>query len=406
MNIKKLLGFSTVLILSSMSFNTYASSVYVNFNTKYQEIDGFGGMNAPGWVNDLTTAQANKAFGNGNGQIGLSIMRMRIAPDSNQWYKQVPIAKIAYSNGVKLLATPWSPPAYMKTNNNVNNGGKLEPQHYWGYTDHLMDFTKYMRQNNAPIYALSIQNEPDWHPNYESCDWSGSDFVNYLNSQGSRLDPSLKIVAPESLGFNFSLSDAILNNPTASRHVDIIGGHLYGVKPKNYPLALQKGKKLWMTEHYTDTDNANDWNKAMDVGLELHQSMVANYSAYIWWYVRRSYGLLTEDGNVSKRGYVMSQYSKFIRPGFVRIGATEMPESNVYVTAYKNNSGKLVVAVVNRSGSQKRLDFTLQNGSVGSMTKYVSSSSKNVTYGGKYQVNNNRFTAYADGWSVLTFVSE
>lgn len=406
MEIKKSLGISTALILGAMSLNVYASSVYVNFNNPHQQIDGFGGMNAPGWVADLTTEQATKAFGNGNGQIGLSIMRMRISPDSNQWYKQVPTAKLAYSYGAKLLATPWSPPAYMKTNNNVNNGGKLETQHYWGYTDHLMDFASYMGSNNAPIYALSIQNEPDWHPDYESCDWSGSDFVNYLNSQGSRLDPSLKIVAPESLGFNPVLADQILNNPTASRNVDIIGGHLYGVKPKNYPLALQKGKKLWMTEHYTDTDNANDWNKAMDVGLELHQSMVANYSAYIWWYIRRSYGLLTEDGNVSKRGYVMSQFSKFIRPGDVRIDATESPEANVYVTAYKNNSGKLVIAVVNRSGSSKRLDFTLQNGTVGSMTKYVTSASKNVVYGGKYQVSNNRFTAYADGWAVMTFVSE
>ncbi len=406
MEMKKLLGISTVFLLGSMSLNAVAGSVYVNFNAEYQEIDGFGGMNAPGWVNDLTSAQATTAFGNGDGQMGLSIMRMRIDPDSNQWYRQVPTAQIAHSYGAKLLATPWSPPAYMKTNNNVNNGGKLKKEHYWGYTNHLMDFTHYMAGKNAPIYALSIQNEPDWHPNYESCDWSGADFVNYLNDQGWRLDSSLKILAPESLGFNPALSDPILNNSVASSHVDIIGGHLYGVKPKNYPLALQKGKKLWMTEHYTDNEDGNNWNKAMDVGLELHQSMVANYSAYIWWYVRRSYGLLSENGNISKRGYVMSQYSKFIRPGDVRIAATEVPESNVYVTAYKNRSGKLVVAVVNRSNSHKELKFTLQNGTVGSMTKYVTSASKNVSYGGKYAVSNNRFTAYADPWSVMTFVSE
>ncbi|WNJ97935.1 glycoside hydrolase family 30 beta sandwich domain-containing protein [Vibrio ruber] len=406
MEMKKLLGISTALLLSSMSLNAVAGAVYINFNAEYQEIDGFGAMNAPGWVNDLTSAQATKAFGNGDGQMGLSIMRMRIDPDPNQWYRQVPTAQIAYSYGAKLLATPWSPPAYMKTNNDVNNGGKLKKEHYWGYTNHLMDFTNYMAGKNAPIYALSIQNEPDWHPNYESCDWSGADFVNYLNDQGWRLDSSLKILAPESLGFNPALSDPILKDSVASSHVDIIGGHLYGVTPRNYPLALQKGKKLWMTEHYTDTDNANIWDKAMNVGLELHQSMVSNYSAYIWWYLRRSYGFLTEDGNISKRGYIMSQFSKFIRPGDVRIAATEVPESNVYVTAYKNRSGKLVVAVVNRTNSHKKLDFTLQNGTVGSMTKYVTSASKNVSYGGKYAVSNNRFTAYADPWAVMTFVSE
>lgn len=408
MEMKKLLGLSAAFFLGSMSLNAVAGSVNINFNTEYQEIDGFGGMNAPGWINDLTQAQAMKAFGNGDGQMGLSIMRMRIDPDSKQWYKQVPTAQIAYSYGAKLLATPWTPPAYMKTNNNVNKGGKLKKEHYWGYTNHLMDFTKYMAGKNAPIYALSIQNEPDWHPDYESCDWSGADFVNYLNDQGRRFDPSLKIVAPESLGFNHAVSDPILYNAGASSHVDIIGGHLYGVKPNKfaYPLAVQKGKKLWMTEHYTDNEDANNWNKAMDVGLELHQSMMANYSAYIWWYIRRSYGLLTENGNISKRGYVMSQFSKFIRPGFVRIAATEVPESNVYVSAFKNRAGKLVVVVVNRSNSNKQLNFTLKNGHVSSLTKYSTSASMNLNYRGKYTVTNNRVTAYADPWAVQTFVSE
>ena len=405
MEIKKLLGISASLLLSSISLEALASNVTINFNTQYQQIDGFGGMNAPGWINDLTPAQATKAFGTGNGEMGLSIMRMRIAPDSNQWYKQVPTAKIAKSYGAKLLASPWSPPAYMKSNNNVNNGGKLEKAHYWGYTNHLMDFTNYMSSQGAPIYALSLQNEPDWHPNYESCDWSAYDFVNYLNDQGWRLDPALKILAPESLGFNKALSDPILNNAVASNYVDIIGGHLYGVSPSNYPLALQKGKKLWMTEHYTDNEDGNNWNASIDVGLELHQSMVSNYSAYIWWYIRRSYGLMSEDGNVSKRGYIMAQFSKYIRPGYTRIGATEMPENNVYVTAYKNNAGKLVIVVVNKSGSPKALDFTLQNGTVNTLTKYSTSASMNMEYRGKSTVSNNRFSAYADAWAVQTFVS-
>ncbi|MDW6004647.1 glycoside hydrolase family 30 beta sandwich domain-containing protein [Vibrio mangrovi] len=405
MKIKNSLGISTAFILSSMSLGVFAGNVTVNFNTQYQEIDGFGGMNAPGWINDLTSAQATKAFGTGNGEMGLSIMRMRIDPDSNQWNKQVPIAQIAYSYGAKLLATPWTPPAYMKDNNSLKNGGKLKTEHYWGYTNHLMDFTSYMAGKSAPIYALSLQNEPDWHPDYESCDWSGADFVAYLNDQGWRLDPALKIVAPESLRFNTAYSDPILNNNVANSYVDIIGGHLYGATPKNYPLALQKGKKLWMTEHYTNTEDANNWNEAINVGLEIHQSMVANYSAYIWWYIRRSYGLLTEDGNVSKRGYIMSQFSKFVRPGYVRIAATETPESNVYVTAYKNSSGKLVIVVVNKTNSHKQLNFTLRNGTVSSMTKYSTSASMNMDYRGNYSVSNNQFTAYADPWAVQTFVS-
>src|SRR5690606_11621197 len=95
---------------------------------EHQTIRGFGGMNAPGWIADLTSAQVDTAFGNGDGQLGLSIMRMRIDPNSNNWRIQVPAAVRAKAHGAILLASPWSPPAYMKTNNNLNNGGKLRPE--------------------------------------------------------------------------------------------------------------------------------------------------------------------------------------------------------------------------------------------------------------------------------------
>ncbi|MEI8632850.1 hypothetical protein P4S72_14240 [Vibrio sp. PP-XX7] len=221
---------SSLIALTSVfsTFGVWSATVNVNFNTVYQTIDGFGGMNGSGWIDDLTAAQAQTAFGTDTGQMGLSVMRMRIDPNSDQWNKQLPTAKIAANYQVKLLATPWTPPAYMKDNDSLINGGKLEAYHYWGYTDHLNNFVDYMKTNGALLYALSLQNEPDWHPDYESCDWNGTDFVNYLQSQGERLDSSVKILAPESLNFNHALSDPLLNNSTTAKYVDIIGGHLYG----------------------------------------------------------------------------------------------------------------------------------------------------------------------------------
>ncbi|CAM3673607.1 Glucuronoxylanase XynC precursor [Vibrio aerogenes CECT 7868] len=400
--------FSGIFVLTSVltSCSVWSSTVNVDLNKTYQAIDGFGGMNAPGWIADLTSSQAKTAFGTGSGELGLSIMRMRIDPDSNNWSKQVPIAQYAASKHVKLLATPWTPPAYMKDNNSLKNGGKLKSNHYHGYTQHLNKFVSYMKSKNAAIYALSIQNEPDWQPDYESCEWSGSDFVNYLKAEGKNLDNSVKIVAPESLNFNHKLSDPFLNNSQTAKYVDIVGGHLYGKEAFDYPLARQKGKKLWMTEHFTTNDDANNWSKALSVGTELHKSMVSNYSGYIWWYIRRSYGLLTDNGKVSKRGYIMSQYSKFIRPGFERVSATEKPASGVYVTAYKNNSGKVVVVAVNTTSSQQKLDFKLNHDSVKSLVKYSTSEKLNVGYGGTYKLNSHKTTAYVDPKSVTTFVSE
>ena len=398
-------GATLLLGLAVFCSAALAQNISITPGTVHQTVRGFGGMNAPGWINDLTTAQVEKAYGSGEGQLGLSIMRMRIDPNSAAWNIQVPAAKRAKELGATLFATPWSPPAHMKSNKSLINGGKLLPEYYSAYTTHLLDFANFMSRNNAPLYAISIQNEPDWLPDYESCEWSGTDFVNYLSSQGSRFG-ELKVIAPESLGFNTRYSDPILNSATAEPHVDIIGGHLYGVLPKDYPLARQKGKEIWMTEHYTESKNSGDaWPLALDVGTELHQSMVANYNAYVWWYVRRSYGLLLENGNVSKRGYIMSQYARFVRPGSKRIGATEKPYADVLSTAYLRPDNKIVLVVVNQGTAQRQLNVSLP-GRTGSFVKYSTSGTLNVGYGGRYSLSNGATSFWVEPQSVATFLLE
>ncbi|PTT90084.1 xylanase, partial [Pelomonas sp. HMWF004] len=213
--------------LVALATQALAQTVTINPNTAYQTVRGFGGMNGAGWIADLTSAQADTAFGTGNGQIGLSIMRMRIDPNSAKWATQLPTAQLAKAKGVTLFATPWTPPAAWKSNNSLINGGTLLASRYSDYASHLLSFASYMSSGNAALYAISIQNEPDWKPDYESCEWSASQFVSFLQSQGSRFS-SVKVIAPESLGFNKALSDPALNNAAAAQHLDIVGGHLYG----------------------------------------------------------------------------------------------------------------------------------------------------------------------------------
>ncbi|MCW1777681.1 hypothetical protein NB693_25710 [Pantoea ananatis] len=278
----------------------------------------------------------------------------------------------ARAHGAVLLATPWSAPAYMKSNNNLNNGGKLLPP----YAKHLLDFTAYMDSKGAPIYALAAR-LPQFH---------------------QRAGREVQLLAAESLGFNTALTDPVLNS-SAAQYLSIVGGHLYGVQPKDYPLARSKGKQLWMTEHYTDnTDNTdgNAWPSALGVGSELHNSMLANYSGYIWWYIRRSYGLIAENGTVSKRGYVMSQYARFVRPGSVRIGATAAPYNDVAVSAYKTAGGKLVLVAVNTGTQHRQITVRVPAGSATAFTKYSTSSSLNVGYGGKYSVASGQTVVYVD----------
>jgi glucuronoarabinoxylan endo-1,4-beta-xylanase len=389
-----------------MTATVHAATVNINADTGYQVVRGFGGMNGAGWINSLTTEQVNTAFGNGDGQIGLSIMRMRIDPDSATWNIQVPAALQAHSLGANLLATPWTPPAYMKSNNSLINGGRLLSQYYPDYTAHLLNFASYMNTSGAPLYAISLQNEPDWKPAYESCEWSGDDFKNYLDSQGSRFG-SLNLLVGESLNFNHNLTDPVLNDSNAAQYVAIIGGHLYGTTPQPYPLARNSGKQVWMTEHLIDeNESANYWPSALKLGSELNDSMGANYNAYIWWYIRRSYGLLTEDGQVSKRGYVMAQFAKFVRPWFQRIEATENPQSNVHLTAYKSPDNKIVIVAVNTDNSDQELTLNIENAQPEKFVKYSTSETLNVGYGGSYEVKDGKTTVWLNPQSVTTFVNQ
>jgi glucuronoarabinoxylan endo-1,4-beta-xylanase len=156
-----------------------------------------------------------------------------------------------------------------------------------------------------------------------------------------------------------------------------------------------------MTEHLVvDTD----WIGAFNTGAEINDCMNAGMNAYVWWYIRRFYGPIDENSNVTKRGYVMSQYARFVRPGFIRVSATASPQTNVQVTAYKNGS-KVVIVALNSGSSSVSQPFTILNGTVTSFTPYITSSTKDCAQESAIPVSSGTFTATLDPSSVTTFVS-
>ncbi|HSR17400.1 MAG TPA: hypothetical protein VLM39_04825, partial [Ignavibacteriaceae bacterium] len=222
------------------------NTAIIDLGSNQHIIRGFGGVNMPGWINDMTAAQMNTAFSTGTGQIGLSILRIRVPYDSSKFELEVPAAKLAHSLGAIIIASPWTPPPWMKSNNNII-GGTLNISAYSYYAAHLKSFADYMSAEGVPLYALSLQNEPDVNVNYESCRWSASQFIKFLIENASSIGSN--IIVPEISDFNHNISDAILNDVSASSNVFIIGGHIYGGGIESYPLAVNKGKQVWMTEH-------------------------------------------------------------------------------------------------------------------------------------------------------------
>lgn len=395
----------------NFSVNAIATTV-VNLDSVQQIIRGFGAANILQWRADMTDAEIETAFGTGEGQLGFTILRLRVQPNSNEWNISVPTAKKAYDMGATIIASPWSPPASMKTNNNLV-GGELREDAYDDYAAHLGAFADFMSNNGVPIYAISVQNEPDVTVTYESCDWNASQMLKFMRENASAI--KTRVMAPESFQFRRVLSDPILDDSLATANLDILAGHIYGGGLARYPLAEEKGKEVWMTEHLSgEGSQANDWSWALPVGKEINDVMQAGMSAYVWWYIVRFYGPISDGernsgakGSATKKGYVMSQFSRFIRPGYHRVDSKSWPTTgNVSITAYKDSSSSRVVLVaVNTGSSSLEVAFRIENGAVNSFSTYTTSAAKNVVQGNDVAVIDNRCTFDLEASSITTLVS-
>ncbi len=411
----------------------FASTVNVDVTEEHQVIRGFGGMVHNQWQGGggLSEADAKIAFGTGDGTIGLNTLRIPVYANSNDFNKEVQAAKYAKKyagDDFILYATPWTSP-YAGANQHMASSN------YQKYVDHLNSFNDYMKNQGVPLYAISISNEPDWC--HEWACWSADEIYNFTKGYADKMRKNgVKVISTESFRYDKNLYNKVLNDANALKNWDILGAHFYASDRRTgdnffqYSLADQKKVERWMTEHYTESQgsgnywrtitntgdqaNANkrDTVNAMDVAYEIHRAMVVgNFNQYTWWYIRRCYGLIMEKdfgnklqipqneiGKISKRGYVMSQFARFVRPGAVRVGATANPEKEVFASAYKSKDGdSVIVVLVNRDyKNSKTVTVNVKGADVETFHVYTTSEAKNAKYEGEVEVKNGSVTITMD----------
>lgn len=400
---------SNAAVLSVTTDSITGPKVTVNGSDLHQVIDGFGASSA--WTGDgITPAQADLFWSTSNG-VGLSLLRAQIDP--NGTYPDLATMQKARDRGARVWATPWTPPASMKTNHSTTNGGNLLVSEYGNYANYLAGYVSTLRSYGIDLYALSVQNEPDWTANWDSCIWSGQNFHDFL----LKLYPAMaakglstKIITPETSGWRFDLASATLNDPATAVGVSIIAAHNYdGSGAATYPLGQGLGKHLWETE----ISSFEGFDPSMSNGLRWAQKIndwmtIANANAWhYWWLISSGYdnqGLLGPSGELTKRLFVMGNYSKFVRPGFYRIGTSASPVSGVSVSAYKDpNTGKFVVVAINQNSSAVKLGFSLNGVSSWAVAPWVTSSSLNLAQQANIPVSGGGFVATLPAASVTTF---
>jgi glucuronoarabinoxylan endo-1,4-beta-xylanase len=375
----------------------HAASAWIDLSNARMTVRGMGAASV--WMGELSDAIMDKAYTSNGGCVGLQINRIRIDP-TNAWTTELNNAKKAKARGAIVFATPWTPPASMKTNGSTIHGSLLTSQ-YGAYASYLNSFASYMSTNGASLYAISVQNEPDWDPDYESCTYTTTQMYNFVKNNAGVITTPL--IAAEALQYNKAYTDPILNDSSARGNVDIIGGHLYGGGLADYPLARTYGKEVWMTEHLnTDTSMTGQMQTAKEI---LDCFAVANFNVYTWWYVKRSYGPIDDNGNRTKRGCVMAQFARWVRPGYTRVACTYNPNSNVYASAFKSGT-KTVIVVVNTGTSSVSQSFSINNGTTPTtMQPYRTSSSEDLATLSTVAVSGGAFTYTLPGQSITTFVS-
>ncbi|MCM1133905.1 MAG: carbohydrate binding domain-containing protein [Ruminococcus flavefaciens] len=410
--------FTLTAVLPETETATAVSDISVDISKEYQTIRGFGGINHPEWTGaDLTASQRQTAFGNGDDELGLTILRVFVNPDSSQWNKALPTAQYATEKGVTIFASPWEPPANLAESGGSNGKLHLPKSNYGAYAEHLNNFGQYMKDNGVDLYSISVQNEPDYASEWTY--WSTDETTDFIANYGDKIT-STRLMSPES--FQYAPENAswvkdggktfyrkILENSKAMANCDLFGTHMYGTSREwmDFPDLENSGKEIWMTEVYvpnSEADSANRYPEAIQVSENIHNAMVVgNMSAYTWWYIRRSYGLMTEDGKISKRGYCMAQYSKYVRPGAVRVEATEQPEDDVLVSAYKDDNQVTIVAI-NKGDTDYTKKFSVANESISDVDRYRTSASENIAPTLNMEFNSDSFWSQLPANSVSTFV--
>ncbi len=401
---------TTILWVDNIKFTGTApipTNCVVDWNDVRQKIDGFGASSA--WRSTWTTAEADMFFSTNTG-IGLSLLRNRIAPDGTTW--ETSIMQMARDRGAKIWSTPWSPPGIYK-DSGVLNGGHFLSDSNQAYANQLANYVLNMKNAGINLYAVSVQNEPDFNTtNYESCVWTSQqihDFVPYLFTALSNNGvASTKILIAESANWKFDLTTNSMNDLNTSNKLGILAAHPYDyrVAPAN-----RYDKALWETEISTLGDpydgsiaNAMYWASQIHSFLTYAEVNAWHY----WWlipYNSDNEGLTDTSGIPAKRMYALGNYSRFIRPGYYRIGVSNNAFSSI--SAYKDStSGSFSIVALNTSSITITQTFNFRGFTASAVTPWITSDTLSLASQPTVNVTNAAFTYALPSMTVVTFVGQ
>ena len=329
-------------------------------------------------INSCDFSSESYAYSEVEGDTGLAHFSLQ-----HDLKYRIPFTKEAIAkagNDIKFLASPWSPPAWMKTNNNMLQGGQLKPEYYQTWADYYVRFVEEYGKQGIPVWAISVQNEPMAVQTWESCIYSAEeerDFVkNYLGPtlhKAGMKDVKL-LVWDHNRGIMYQRAQTVYNDPEASKYVWGTAFHWYtGNHWENVKMVREAfpDKQALFSEgcaYPFDYKKLGEWHWGEEYGRSVIHDLNNGAAGWIDWNV-----LLDENGGPNHVGnycyapvigntktgevvymnsfYYLGHFSKFFRPGSRRIICTSNND-NLLATAVLNRDGTVALVVMNETDDE------------------------------------------------------
>jgi glucosylceramidase len=304
--------------------------------------------------------------------------------DHDRQYR-IPMLKEAIKTaGGKLLlyVSPWSPPAFMKSNGNMLKGGTLLPEYYQSWANYYTKFIKAYEKEGMPIWGLTVQNEPMATQTWESCVYSAEAERDFLKNF---LGPTMKkeglgskkiVVWDHNRDLMNQRANVIFSDPEASKYAWGMGFHWYETWAGGEPMfdnvrkvhEAYPSKNLMFTEGCVEKFDAKKyqfWANGERYGTSMINDFNNGTVGWTDWNI-----LLDQNGGPNHVGnfcfapihadtnsgeliytpsyYYIGHFSKFIRPDAKRV-STAVSRSSLISTSFLNKDGKMVTVVMNHS---------------------------------------------------------
>jgi O-glycosyl hydrolase len=454
---------SSVLVATGWGQTTQPVSITVNTTTRFQTMEGFGTAlfsESPVWDSRYLQEYTK--------DLGASILRIPLNPDilpnqvtlgpdlqsnvnlfnfmgnypQTNWGQFAAQAVANKQDQMKLIASIWSPPAWMKTTNNQNGGYLIQT------SDNLTQFARYVaayvkgfqQSYGVPLYGVSIQNELRFWEPYPSTVYSPSDYVAALKAVGAefvRDGITTKIMGPEDVGVDggditaaqMSYINAVKADPVAAQYLSTYIIHGYsgnGVTPGSsesnwagyWNQISANGKESWMTETsgeqtaWVSFDSNGNPNGALSVALNMHETLAyGNVNAYVYWQMNDG---KAETQNTLEGGFdttslkynAAKHYMKFIRPGAVRVAASPDNVTGISVDAFVEPDNSLTIELINASIYPTQTTISIPGSGYTSFTEYLTTATQPWSVIPGNTVTNGTLTLSIPANSVITLQSD